>query len=143
VSDLTTLPTAEVMEALKTEVLKHEQYQPETQHFFADGMYMRVLPRPATCLIVGKKHKKQHFYVVVKGKVTIVGEGKRQTVEAPAYFVCEPGTQRAVYAHEDSICLTVHRTDKTDLAGIDEDLVESDPESPFLPGNILKQELLK
>jgi len=137
-NELEILPTAEEMKALKAEVLRHEQFQPETQHFFADGMYMRVVPRPKSCLIFGKKHKKQHFYVVVKGKVTIVGEGKRTTVEAPAYFVCEPGTQRAVYAHEDSICLTVHRTDKTDLTEIDEDLVESDPDSPFLPGNVLK-----
>jgi len=103
---------------------------------------MRVLPRPATCTIVGKIHKKPHFYVVIKGRVTVVGNGVRKTVDAPAVFICEPGIQRAVYAHEDSVCLTVHRTDKRNLEEIEAELVEADPDSPYLPGNVLKQELL-
>lgn len=130
------------IQRLKEEMLKLEQADLPTTHLWADGMYMRILPRPATCTIVGKVHKKRHFYVVVKGKVTIVSNGSRKTVKAPAYFVCEPGTQRAVYAHEDSICLTVHRTDKLDLEGVEADLVEPDPASPYLPGNILKDRLI-
>lgn len=130
------------IQRLKAEMLKLEQVELPTEHFFCDGMYMRVLPRPADCTIVGKLHKKPHFYVVVKGKVTIVGIEGRKTVEAPAYFVCKPGTQRAVYAHEDSICLTIHRTDKLELDEVEADLVEPDEDSPYLPGNILKQKLI-
>lgn len=130
---------SEGVQRLKAEMLKLDQAELPTEHFWCDGMYMRVLARPATCTIVGKVHKKRHFYVVVKGKVTIVGNGKRKTVEAPAYFVCDPGTQRAVYAHEDSICLTIHRTDKLDLKDVEEDLVEPDGDSPYLPGNILQK----
>ena len=130
------------LQRLKAEMLRLEQADLPTEHFWCDGMYMRVLPRPAGCTIVGKVHKKRHLYVVVKGKVTIAGNGEPKTVEAPAYFVCEAGTQRAVYAHEDSICLTVHRTDKLYLEEVEADLVEPDPASPYLPGNILTQKVL-
>lgn len=130
------------VQALKAEILKAPQFQPETTHMFAGGMYLRMVPRPAGCVIVGKVHKKEHFYVVAKGKVTVVSEGKRETYTAPSIVICKPGSQKAVYAHEDSICFTVHRTDKTDLTEIEAELVEADPESPFLPGNILSKELL-
>lgn len=136
------LPATQDIQRLKEEMLKLDQADLPTEHFWCDGMYMRVLPRPATCTIVGKVHKKKHFYIVVKGKVTIAGNGVRKTVEAPAYFVCEPGTQRAVYAHEDSICLTIHRTDHTDLEEVENELVEADADSPYLPGNILKDKLI-
>jgi quercetin dioxygenase-like cupin family protein len=101
-------------------------------------MYCRELFRPAGTVIVGKVHKKEHFYIVMSGEVTIVGNGKRERVKAPKIFVCQPGTKRAVYAHEDSVCITVHRTSETDLEKIEADLVEEDPESMYLAGNVLK-----
>ena len=131
------------IQRLKAEMLKMDQAELTTEHFWCNGMYLRMLPRPATCTIIGRRHKHAHFYIVIKGKVTVAGDGFRQTYEGPSVIVCEPGTQRAVYAHEDSVCATVHRTDKRILAEIEEELVEPDPESPYLPGNVLKDRLLK
>ena len=89
-------------------------------------------------MIVGKVHKKEHFYVVLEGEVTIAGNGKQERVKAPKIFVCKPGTKRAVYAHVDSICMTVHRTNETDMEKIEDELVEKSAYDLYLPGNILK-----
>jgi hypothetical protein len=126
--------------ALQTEVLKLPQWQPETHHYFADGMYCRELPRPAGALIVGKVHKREHFYMVMCGTVLITnGDEEPIEVTGPKVIVSHPGTKRAVYAKTDAVCITVHRTDETDLGRIEDELVEPDSESAYLPGNILKR----
>lgn len=119
------------------------QVQLETQHYFADGMYCRVLPRPAGTLIVGKVHKKEHFYMVVKGRVKVTTDDGMKEIEAPAVIVSSPGTKRAVLALEDSVCLTVHRTDSKDLAEIEGELLEPDETALFGPENRLKANLVE
>lgn len=130
--------SASVM-ALQNVMREMPQVALETQHYFADGMYCRVVPRPAGVLIVGKVHKREHFYMVVKGSVAVIQDGtERRVYEAPAIIVSRPGTKRAVIALEDSVCLTVHRTDKTDLAEIESEIVEPDDTALFGPDNTLK-----
>jgi hypothetical protein len=131
--------TRSPVEELQAAMLTLPQAELETRHYFADGMYLRELPRPAGCTIVGKVHKKEHFYMVVSGEVTVIGDGVRETVVGPRIFVCKPGTKRAVYAHTDAVCITVHRVSSEDLGEIEEELVVADPSSPYLPGNKLKQ----
>lgn len=103
------------------------QVELPTTHFFADGMYCRSLERKAGTLIVGKVHRREHFYIVAKGKVQI---GK-DVYEAGTILVSEPGTKRAVLALEDSICMTVHRTKKRNLDEIEKQLIEPDEKALF------------
>ena len=133
----------ELMDALKREMWKHPQASLKTDHYFADGMYLRTLFRPAGTTIVGKVHKKDHLYMVAFGTVVVVHGGERETVTGPHVFVCKAGAQRAVYAVTDALCLTVHRTEEKELDRVEDDLVEADPESPYLPGNTLKPDLLE
>ncbi len=114
------------------------QVQLQTKHYFADGMYCRELYRPKGTTIVGKVHKREHFYIVLKGEVTIVSEEKRERVKAPRIFVSQPGTKRAVYAHKNSICITVHNTDAQDLEEIEKELIEEDSTALFDARNHLK-----
>ena len=72
-------------------------------------MYLRWLYRPKDTLIVGKVHKKEHFYLVIHGAVQI----EKEVYRSPTLIISQPGTKRAVLALEDSICITIHRTDKT------------------------------
>lgn len=119
-------------------MLKLPQMQLETSHFFADGMYCRYLPRPAGCLIVGKVHKKEHFYMVCTGTVVVTtDEGVRQ-ITGPKVLVSKPGTKRAVYALTDAVCLTVHRTDRVDLDEIEAELIEQDETALFDSANKLR-----
>lgn len=133
----------ERVERLQEEMRKLPQWEPETFHYWAGGMYLRLVPRPAGALIVGKVHRREHFYLVMAGTVLITG-GDAEPVEVtgPKVIVSQPGTKRAVYAKTDAVCATVHRTDKVDLEEIEEELVEPDPNSMYLPGNILKSRLI-
>jgi len=136
------IPTREKIDQFQEILSQYPQIELETTHYFADGMYCRELFRPAGATIVGKVHKKEHFYIVLSGEVTIVNAGSRERVKAPKIFISPPGTKRAVYAHVDSICITVHRTDKTDIHEIERELVEEDEKALFDAENHLKQDLL-
>lgn len=99
-----------------------------TQHHFADGMYCRVLFRPAGTLIVGKCHRRMHFYIIAMGRVSVTdGDGPAVEYGAGTILVSKPGTKRAVLALEDSVCMTVHRTKYRDLKKIERQLVMPDP----------------
>jgi hypothetical protein len=110
------------------------QIELQTDHYFADGMYARVLFRPAGTLIVGKVHKKEHFYIIAKGCVQV---GK-EVYKAGTVIVSSPGTKRAVLALEDSICMTIHRTKKRKLEHIERQLIEPDKLALFDASNKLK-----
>lgn len=109
--------------ALQQAMATLPQAELETEHYFADGMYARVLKRKAGTLIVGKRHRREHFYIVTQGRVA-VSDGER-TIEYKAgdVIVSQPGTKRAVLALEDSICMTVHRTKKRNLDKIEAQLI--------------------
>ena len=135
-----TLAGMEKVLRLEDEVRKMDQVELPTVHYFADGMYARELFRPAGTILVGKVHKREHFYIVTKGCVRVfMGDGAR-TYAAPSVIVSKPGTKRAVYALEDSVCMTVHRTDKTDLDEIEKELIEDDPKALFDARNKLKDQ---
>ena len=127
------------IERLQAAMARMPQADLPTEHFFADGMYCRFLPRPAGTLIVGKVHRKEHFYVVCCGTVQITdGDGPAREVIGPAVIVSKPGTKRAVLAVTDATCMTVHRTDKTDLDAIEAELIEPDGAALFDSRNRLK-----
>lgn len=117
-------PTKESIELLARAISTLPQVELETKHYFADGMYAREVFREKGTIIVGKVHKKEHFYIIMSGSIKVTTDEGVRIVTAPSVIVSKPGTQRAVLALEDSLCMTVHRTDKTDLKEIEEDLVE-------------------
>ena len=125
---------------LQAELLKLPQFEPKTDHFFYAGMYARRVWRPKTCLIVGKVHKAEHFYLCCSGRVQ-VSDGSGVTELGPGELIMSPiGTKRAVLALEDSICITFHRweSEERDLKKIEDEIYEYDPDSAYLPGNKLK-----
>lgn len=126
------------IEKLQHEMAKLPQATLETKHYFADGMYCRELFRPAGTVIVGKVHKKEHFYIVLSGDVSISGDGYGERIKAPRIIVSKPGTKRAVFAHVDSVCLTIHRTASHDLKEIERELLEHDPTALYDSTNRVK-----
>lgn len=114
------------------------QVELETFHYWADGMYARVVPRSAGTVIVGKIHKREHFYICTKGKVQVYMENEVKTLEAGTVVVSKPGTKRAVVALEDSICMTVHRTNKRNLEKIEKELIYPDTQALFDASNNLR-----
>ena len=130
------------VERLQSEVSKHDQYEAPTEHLFHGGMYCRQVWRPAGCLIVGKVHKKEHFYLIVSGTVAITTDEGVKSVTGPTLLCSKPGTKRAVYAETDALCMTFHVIDAKTIEDAEQELVEEDDSSMFTLGNKLKNEVL-
>lgn len=126
------------VEALQAEVSKLPQYEPMTRHTFHGGMYCREVWREAGVLVVGKVHKKEHFYVIVSGTVAITTDDGVQMVTGPYLLCSKPGTKRAVYAETDALCMTFHRTDAQTVEDAETELVEPDAGDMYAFGNLVK-----
>ena len=112
------------VESLQAALLEMPQYEPETTHVFHGGMYCRQVWRPAGTLIVGKVHKKEHFYMVVYGTVAVTTDDGVELITGPRLLCSRPGTKRAVYAETDALCVTFHRTDAVDVETVESDDAE-------------------
>jgi hypothetical protein len=132
------VPTREQIEALESEMKKMPQAEMVTENYFSDGMYCRKLIRPAGTLIVGKVHKKDHFFMCVKGEIIAWSEKGMIKLSAGDIIQSKSGTKRVTLALTDAIGLTVHRTDKTDLNEIEAELIEEDDTALFDASNKLK-----
>ena len=128
------------VQALQDELCNLPQFEPPTEHVFHGGMYCRQVWRPAGCLIIGKVHKKEHFYMIVSGTVTVTTDDGVQTLTGPMLLCSKPGTKRAVYADTDALCMTIHRVDSDNLESVESDLVEDDPNSMFNVENKIKHQ---
>lgn len=129
---------------LQDELSKLPQYEPETKHYFHGGMYCREVFRHGGVLVVGKVHKKEHFYLIVSGTVQITdGNGDVQEVTGPYLFLSKPGTKRAVYAVTDTLAMTFHVTTASTVEEAEAQLVEEDPDAMYALGNTIKTEQIE
>lgn len=97
---------------LELQLSDMEQYDFPLEHFFPKGLYGRKIFMPAGSVIVSKVHKYEHLTIALTGHAQVVSEdGTHKDIIAPAVFITQPGTQRALYIVEDAIWLTVHATD--------------------------------
>lgn len=97
------------------------------KHHFAPHVYIREISMPAGSIIIGKIHKTEHFNIIQKGCVTLIGEdGTHTTLKAPLTFISHAGVQKVLYIHEDTIWSTVHITENVDLESLEAELIEPD-----------------
>jgi len=127
------------IQRLQDALSKLPQIPVNTGHFFCNGMYVRILMIPKGAALVGRVHKQEHFFMVISGDITIATDDATARFKGTSCpLVSKPGVKRAGWAHEDTLVMTIHRTDKFNIADIEEEIAEPDPNSMFLPGNILK-----
>ena len=132
------VPTKEQIDRLQKEVMKFPQAELETEHYFSDGMYCRKLIRPAGTLIVGKVHKKDHFFLCASGEIIAWTEKGMKHLKAGDVIESKPGTKRVTLAVTDAIGITVHKTEHTNLDDIEKELIEPDELALFDSSNKLK-----
>jgi hypothetical protein len=113
--------------ALQREVAKLPQVELPTENFFHGGMLCRKVWRAAGVVIVGRVHKKEHFYLVASGTVLVTTDEGAKRITGPELILSKPGTKRAVYAETDAVCMTFHRTDALTVEDAEKELVEDDP----------------
>lgn len=100
------------------------QVELETNHFLIPGVYARVMEIPAGVALTGKIHLKECISIVAKGLIAINnGINDPVMLEAGWVGISTPGLKRAGYAVEDTVFITVHFTEKTDIEDIESELV--------------------
>ncbi len=130
-------PTREHIEDLQRVMLGMPQAQLPTLHHFADGVYVREMHCEPETLIVGKVHKREHFFFLATGEMTLTGDGQApRRVKAPFLCVSGPGVKRAGYAHTACHVVNIHRTDSRDLDEIEAELTEPDDTALFDARNL-------
>jgi hypothetical protein len=121
-------------------MLKLPQLELPTEHFFANGMYLRHIWVPRGMTIIGRVHKQEHFAICALGHFGISDGIRSFEMFAGDVKVSPPGSKRIGYAIVDSVFITVHRVSQsTDLEAIEDEISEIDPASPFGVGNELKR----
>lgn len=90
------------------------------KHHFADGLYIREMRGIKGTVVVTKLHKTNHPYFVLEGDVSVFTEEGTVRIKAPSFGITKAGTKRVGYFHEDTIWITVHATEETDLEKIEE-----------------------
>lgn len=101
----------EIREAIHELGLQMEtlpQCEQGLRHIYADGLYGREWTCEAGCIIVTEIHKVQHISSLTKGKIVVTSDDGCKILEAPQFFVTEPGTQRVLLTLEPTVFTTVH-----------------------------------
>jgi mannose-6-phosphate isomerase-like protein (cupin superfamily) len=137
------VPTLAQIERLQREMSVLPQLELETEHYFSGGMYCRKLTRPAGTLIVGKVHKKDHFFMCAKGEIRAWSEKGMVTLKAGDVICSKAGTKRVTLALTDAVGITFHKTNKTNLDKIEKELIEPDETALFDAANKLKARALE
>ena len=137
------IPSKEEIDRLQVEMSLLPQAELETEHYFSGGMYCRKLIRPAGTLIVGKVHKKDHFFLCAAGEIIAWSEKGMVRLKAGDIICSKPGTKRVTLAVTDAIGITFHKTDETDLDKIELEMIEPDELALFDSSNNLKQSALE
>jgi hypothetical protein len=137
-NEIISSPTRDQIDQLQAEMVKMPQVELQTEHYFVPGMYCRRVYRSAGTLIVGKVHKHPHFFLCAKGEIIAWTEKGMKKLQAGDVVECKPGTKRVTLATQDSIGITIHKTEETELDKIELELVEPDETSMFDSGNKLK-----
>jgi hypothetical protein len=148
INDMTELvenhtPTLAEIERLQHEMMQMPQAELDTEHYFSGGMYCRKLTRPAGTLIVGKVHKKDHFFMCAKGQIIAWSEKGMVTLNAGDVLASKAGTKRVTLAVTDAIGITFHKTNKINLDKIEKELIEPEELALFDSSNKLKAHALE
>lgn len=111
-------PTLADIQRLQEATAQLQQQELQVEHTFLPGQYLRKLVMPAGTLVVGKRHRHQHA-LIVTGHVTVRTEHGMVELEGTHVIDSQPGMKRAIFAHQDSVLITSHLTEETDLDRIE------------------------
>jgi hypothetical protein len=96
----------------------------ETEHYFADGVYCRVMKVPAGSIVIGKAHRTTHISILLKGKASITADdGSISYIEAPGVFVTPAGKKKMALVVEEMWFANIHPTDTEDLEVIEQRVI--------------------
>ena len=115
------------LKQLENVLLGLPQVELETQHYYAEGTYTRVLHLPKDTILTGKIHRFSCINILAKGKIKVVTDESDYNIEAPYIFVSGPLVKKAGYVIEDAVWINVHPWDgKMNLEQIENTVIVSE-----------------
>lgn len=101
---------------------------PVTHHFAnkgtKHGLYAREIFIPKGTLLTGHIHKTEQVNFLLKGDISVLMEdGTIARLTEPRMVVSPAGTKRIAYTHEDTVWVTTHATDLSDLKLIEAEFI--------------------
>lgn len=101
---------------LQAQLQKMADHGPENagpvKEDITNGVYTREITIPAGALIVGAIHRDAHPNYILRGDVSVVTEQNGvERLKGPCSIISPAGTKRVVFAHQETVWVTVHRTD--------------------------------
>ena len=131
-----TPPTRDQINKLETALKTLPQLAIETNHYNVAGLYAREIHIPAGTVLTGKVHKAEHLNIVSKGEIIVWTEAGMKRIKAPFVLPSFPGAKRVGLAIVDTTWVTIHATDKTDLAELEAELIEDS--TPAIDAEVAK-----
>jgi quercetin dioxygenase-like cupin family protein len=125
---VTSQPVRDKVNALESMMREMPQVDMPVTNYFSKGapgrgVYARELFIPKGTVLTGKIHKYENLNIMLQGELSVLVGDEIVRVKAPFTIVSPPGTKRIAYAHEDTIWITVHGTDETDMDKIENEFV--------------------
>ena len=112
---------------IEDSMLQMPQAELETRHHFAPGVYIRELRIPAGVCLTGAVHYTEHLNICLRGCLCVVSAtADDKWVRGGDIFASSIGTKRTAYVTEDTVWLTVHATEETDIPTLEKMLVHND-----------------
>ena len=112
------------IEQVEAELLNFPQVDCPVTNHFAPDVYAREIFMPAGSIVIGHKHKTEHFNIVLSGSANVMCDDKIEYIEAPSIFVSKPGVRKVLYILEDMRWVTIHPTKETDMDKLEEICIE-------------------
>lgn len=111
------------MERIEAEMLNQPQVSTGLRHHFSPGVYARECEMPAGSIVLGFEHTTQHLNVVLAGRARVLLGGEVKTIKAGDVFESAVGARKLFVVEEPLRFLTIHATEETDLAKLEDTLV--------------------
>lgn len=92
------------------------------KHHICNGVYARELFIPAGTVLTGRIHKTKHISILQQGDISVMTEDGMKRMQAPAVIQSAVGMKRAGFAHTDTIWITIHPTNLTEIEEIEDSL---------------------
>lgn len=110
---------AEKVAALAAASRQVEQIDIPLRHFYSHGVYLREMTMPAGAVVTGKVHKYDNAHIISKGDVSVQTDEGLIRIRAPFTFIAKAGSQRAFFAHEETVWTTIIGTDEKNPEAIE------------------------
>lgn len=102
------------------------QVEIEPTHAFAQGLYSRSILIPKGTTLTGKVHKQDDLQIMVYGDISVLTEHGFKRLVGHQVFRGKAGLKQIGYAHEDTLWITVHAAESTDMDELERLLFEDE-----------------